>query len=459
MLNLSNEMDNIMQQLNIVHINIEELFGIYTYSIPNNETDISKLLILYGDNGAGKTTILQMIFNLLSSENNKGHKTELANTKFKRISIILSNGYTVSAFRKDTLIGEYYLSLIKDNITEIEVLCKTVLEDDEYIVKARGENSEEVDTFLVKIKEMNLFMHYLSDDRKIKSNINMILNEENDELSLSRFPREMLRNMQKKGGEAVFALSDILLTDAIERAVSWFRNQTLVANSIGQDSINSIYITLVEKLLGDTDDSFKLNTTKSNKEEILDTLYRLQERNKKFIQYRLTNDFNLDKFIHVINKTPNEKLELVENTLKPYMEGIEKKLNAIEETRSIIDIFITSLNNFYTGKKLEFTIENGLKIISIYKPDEFLKPTMLSSGEKQLLLLFCNTITARGQASIFIIDEPELSLNVKWQRKLINALLSFADKSSIQFVLASHSIELLTQFDDNVCSLTNIKDL
>ena len=83
---------------------------------------------------------------------------------------------------------------------------------------------------------------------------------------------------------------------------------------------------------------------------------------------------------------------------------------------------------------------------------------MLSSGEKQLLLLFCNIITAREQASIFIIDEPELSLNVVWQRKLVNALLAFSEGSSIQLILASHSIELLTQYDQNVCDLTNIKE-
>jgi len=79
-------MDNVINQLNIVHIDIEDLFGIYTYSIPMDSMDISKLLILYGDNGAGKTTILQMIFNLLSSEKAKGYKTELANIKFKKIS-------------------------------------------------------------------------------------------------------------------------------------------------------------------------------------------------------------------------------------------------------------------------------------------------------------------------------------------------------------------------------------
>jgi len=100
-------MKNQQEHLNIQHIDIEDLFGIYTYSIPVDNIDISQLLILYGQNGAGKTTILQMIFNLLSSENGEGHKTELANSKFKKISIKLSNNIVISAFRLDDLIGDY----------------------------------------------------------------------------------------------------------------------------------------------------------------------------------------------------------------------------------------------------------------------------------------------------------------------------------------------------------------
>jgi len=68
-------------------------------------------------------------------------------------------------------------------------------------------------------------------------------------------------------------------------------------------------------------------------------------------------------------------------------------------------------------------------------------------------LLFCHTLIARDRPSIFIIDEPELSLNVKWQRKLLEALLDVVAKSQIQFLFASHSIELLAQHRDKVVPL------
>jgi predicted ATP-binding protein involved in virulence len=68
-----------------------------------------------------------------------------------------------------------------------------------------------------------------------------------------------------------------------------------------------------------------------------------------------------------------------------------------------------------------------------------------SSGERQLVLLLSNTILARDTAGIFLIDEPELSLNVKWQRNLVSALLRCSEGSRIQYVLASHTLELITQ--------------
>ena len=61
----------------VVRISLEKLFGQFSYELPGKEDhrDVSNLFILYGDNGSGKTTILSLLFHLLESEDNKGHKT------------------------------------------------------------------------------------------------------------------------------------------------------------------------------------------------------------------------------------------------------------------------------------------------------------------------------------------------------------------------------------------------
>jgi predicted ATP-dependent endonuclease of OLD family len=75
---------------------------------------------------------------------------------------------------------------------------------------------------------------------------------------------------------------------------------------------------------------------------------------------------------------------------------------------------------------------------------ESLAPDLLSSGERQLLTLLCHLLPARKTAAIFMIDEPELSLNIKWQRKLLDSLLGFTKGASIQLIMATHSVEMIT---------------
>jgi ABC-type uncharacterized transport system ATPase subunit len=72
--------------LTIERIEVRDHFGIYSYDLeldPGVLAANPNLMILYGDNGSGKTTILRLIFNLLSPEDRAGHRSYLARTSFK----------------------------------------------------------------------------------------------------------------------------------------------------------------------------------------------------------------------------------------------------------------------------------------------------------------------------------------------------------------------------------------
>lgn len=62
----------------------------------------------------------------------------------------------------------------------------------------------------------------------------------------------------------------------------------------------------------------------------------------------------------------------------------------------------------------------------------------LSSGEKQLLILLTYIAFPQQGSRIIVIDEPELSLHLRWQEKFIGALLALADKD-LQIIIATHS--------------------
>jgi ABC-type glutathione transport system ATPase component len=160
--------------------------------------------------------------------------------------------------------------------------------------------------------------------------------------------------------------------------------------------------------------------------------------------------------LNAIQFASSDKFQSIRPIVVPYLDSFEAKLNALNDIQDTVQRFVGTINSFMADKTISFHIARGFKIES--RNREELLPNMLSSGERHLLLLFCNTITALDTQSIFIIDEPEISLNVKWQRNLITSLLDCAKNRTVQYVFASHSMEILSQHLDKVVKLESKND-
>jgi len=68
----------------------------------------------------------------------------------------------------------------------------------------------------------------------------------------------------------------------------------------------------------------------------------------------------------------------------------------------------------------------------------------LSSGEKQLLLLLIETFLA-GESCI-LIDEPEISMHIDWQRELVEAMAQLNPKA--QIIITTHSPSIMANVED-----------
>lgn len=86
-----------------------------------------------------------------------------------------------------------------------------------------------------------------------------------------------------------------------------------------------------------------------------------------------------------------------------------------------------------TDKKIEI---DGNKFI-IYSDGDVLPLVSLSSGEKQLLLILLMVFLTDEKDSVILIDEPENSLDISWQYKLINLLVDL--NPNAQFFITTHS--------------------
>ena len=83
----------------------KDLFGRYSYVVKTNSK--SNLLILYGDNGSGKTTVLTLLFHLLSTRRTRQHRAVIGSIPFGRFQVEFDSGLTVFAQRDQPGNGSY----------------------------------------------------------------------------------------------------------------------------------------------------------------------------------------------------------------------------------------------------------------------------------------------------------------------------------------------------------------
>ena len=78
-------------------------------------------------------------------------------------------------------------------------------------------------------------------------------------------------------------------------------------------------------------------------------------------------------------------------------------------------------------------------------------PNLLSSGEKQILILLTQALLRVDDPVVYIADEPELSLHVLWQEKLLDSLVTLGGE--IQVIVATHSPDIVGKFRDKIINL------
>jgi predicted ATPase len=84
-----------------------------------------------------------------------------------------------------------------------------------------------------------------------------------------------------------------------------------------------------------------------------------------------------------------------------------------------------------------------------------LAPELLSSGERQLLLILTTVLAQEGRRAILLMDEPEISLHFDWQTTLIRNILLL--NPNVQLILSTHSPAII--LEGWVGHVTEINDL
>lgn len=217
---------------------------------------------------------------------------------------------------------------------------------------------------------------------------------------------------------------------------------------IGQEYGSELAAMMQEKLSEVTqlsqslDRTFLARLTKPTKRSIF-TNGTLQNRLKKLEKKRvlLTNIGLLEQEESSPYVPPEQMLQEANNVLDVYVQDVEQKLAVLDDISAKISLFKRIINDWFSHKKINLSKSSGFYFTTCR--NEILPFLALSEGEKYVVALLYHLLFRTTPDSLILIDEPESSLHVIWQRDFLRDLQKVAAVASLDFILATHSPQLI----------------
>ncbi len=127
--------------------------------------------------------------------------------------------------------------------------------------------------------------------------------------------------------------------------------------------------------------------------------------------------------------------------LSVYIRNLESKLNVYDtllDKLRLFDNLISSLE--FIHKRVSFS-SRGIKVCA--DDGKIIDVKKLSSGEQNEIVMLYYMIFKVPDSKVLLIDEPEISLHVRWQKDFLNNLSRVAEAKNLQVVVATHSPQIV----------------
>lgn len=402
--------------------------------------------VLYGKNGTGKTTLLHILANLLN-----GDYKRFAFIDFKKIRVQLDDHTTIVVLRyKKDDDNDFITITINDKPLVDDISVNSVIEISEQ-ESFREERSLPSSIYRGKITRTPdeertnpvLPVAYFPAFRTMieawasSVEFNTLRNlRETRHLSTS-FARELFGYFVPSLNYPSPIEIERELTSEIEEAL--FKIARADRENFGE-LVPSIFQAL-SKNSHSSEDYFSLEgESKGILEEINNLVRELEESPLKAAPTITKLRTSVASF-----EVDDESKKIAEQVLKIYRDALKKVVAVQKDSFIKIEKYLNSVNSFLEGKSLEISLaENKSKrkpLVGI-KFAEGTPKTMsgirlaLSSGEREIVTLIY-AATHMSKQQIVLIDEPEISLHVDWQRHLLKEMSKqLGDR---QIIVCTHS--------------------
>lgn len=173
-----------------------------------------------------------------------------------------------------------------------------------------------------------------------------------------------------------------------------------------------------------------------------------QDIRKKYkeTQDKITNILNAGLLFREKNiALPDETLtnENVKTVLSLYLDDLNEKLSVYDDLLKKIEAFQEIVGGKFRNKEMKVHYEKGFYFHSKYGDKRELNLLELSSGEQHQIVLFYELIFLADSGTYYLIDEPEISLHVDWQRSFLDDISRVEKLRGHKFIIATHSPQII----------------
>lgn len=417
---------------------IQNLFNQFDVILPLDQ-DVN---IFLGENGMGKTTILNCLYYTLS-----GKLEKLNNIIFETISITFADGekYTVNHNDIVAYVEEYiYDAPYKRRRLYLESIFSSKELENMYRLLSNGYEDEELKKYIFKVAEIygvsynlarreverHISLHFMHEGKK--ADYKKVINfksklEEKIEEEILYFPT------YRRIEEDISSLGIDVEKDRVKSKLIQF-GMTDVEKSTKEflQTIKTVAINGFAKMTGVLLKQY-LN---SNFLELDD--YKIEENKLSIALARIGDEIESEdkqRIIELVNSTDiyNPENRYLLNLIRNLIDSYERQNTYDEQIKK----FVSTCNKYLNGKKYVYD-ESNVEL-GIYKEGtkRNISVQNLSSGEKQIISVFFKLYIEKNENCIVLFDEPELSLSIMWQNMFLPDVVNSGKCTSL--IAVTHS--------------------
>ena len=434
--------------MKLITLKIEALFNTFTYDLHFYNQD--KYLILTGINGYGKTTILNMISSLANKDLYYFYTVPFASIDFgfedgsvlslssKRVDDATSADVPVGSGRRllfdmreadGKVIGSF--SLDAATITRV---MKTSYHFSHISINNRLKDDYESADFYQVMKDEGLLNAIMQITGK---------NAEQMMMRLDAFNASYIE--AERTVECRYLRPKNMMSDLEYRDSKWYLIDHLASDF--RSMLNNEYANYVKY------------------SQKVDADFINQAISSSLIYDQKTYDAEMEKL--VVRSKELELLGLIPHMdVKPYDDANAKMLTAYivaqNEKMDFYDTLLSKIRLFsklveergFVNKNMSVTLKDGFRFRA--DGNGFINLSLLSSGEQNEVVMLYTLVFSVGDDSMLLIDEPENSLHVLWQKKFMRTIEEVSAVKNLFVIVATHSPQIIGTRWENCCDLTEL---